>query len=65
VAYDVFTAARNFTIGASLMGPNVRCERCGRMLAVGSTAELLDRERLTVVPAGVAGHYLGCNGEDE
>ena len=58
--YDPLTAAQQFTVGASLFGPNLRCERCGTMLSTGTT-ELLQREHLSVVLAGMAGHWLGCN----
>lgn len=59
--YDPITAAQDFTIGASLMGPNVRCERCGQMLC-SMTTELLQREFMSTVMAGMAGHWLGCGG---
>lgn len=31
--YDPLIAAQDFTVGASLTGPNIRCGRCGRMLS--------------------------------
>lgn len=57
--YGPLIAAQDFTVGASLTGPNIRCERCGRMLSQ-STARILDRENLSTVLAGMAGHWLGC-----
>ena len=65
-AYDPLTAAQDFTVGASLVGPNVRCERCGRMLAVGNDPlELLDRVSASAVLAGMAGHWHGCGGRQD
>jgi hypothetical protein len=65
-AYDPLTAAQDFTVGASLAGPNARCERCGRMLAPGNdTLELLDRVSASAVLAGMAGHWLGCGGRQD
>lgn len=64
-SYDPLTAAQQFTVGASLFGPNTRCERCGTMLFTGATTDLLERVPMSTVLAGMAGHWLSCNGEEQ